>query len=68
MLGTFSDLARYTIGATDGDLGDESTTLSCIVVAVAGGTSSGRTAIFSPEHRPTVAPRSAAGGATQYRC
>jgi sporulation protein YlmC with PRC-barrel domain len=47
---------------------DESATLSCIVVAVAGGTSSGRTAILSPEHRPTVPPRSAAASATQYRC
>jgi hypothetical protein len=44
---------------------DESTPLSCIVLAVAGGTSSGRTAILS---RPTVAPRSSVGGATQYRC
>jgi len=47
---------------------DESMTLSCIVLAVAGGTSSGRTAILSPEHRPTVAPRPSAGGATPYRC
>jgi hypothetical protein len=47
---------------------DESMPLSCIALAVAGGSSCGRTAILSSEHRPTVAPRSPAGGATQYRC
>jgi sporulation protein YlmC with PRC-barrel domain len=44
---------------------DESTPLSCIVLAVPGGASNGRTAI-SP--RPTVASRSSVGGAIQYRC